>query len=131
MSIRSVSDLRVGVDLVDVARFQERFAGRDEALGEVFTPGELEYCRSRRRPWEHLAARFAAKEAALKALGSGLAGAMTWRDVEVTRDEAGAPALAIHGAVARRLQAARLAPGQVSLAHTRGQAIAVVILTGA
>jgi holo-[acyl-carrier protein] synthase len=118
----------VGVDLVAVSAFQSRFEGRDEVLDGVFTGTELDYCRSQRRPWPHLAARFAAKEAALKALGTGLAGAMTWRDVEVVRDEAGTPALAVSGATAARMAAGGLRPGALSLAHAGDQAIAVVLL---
>ena len=126
-----MADLHVGVDLVDVTAFQARFEGRNEVLDEVFTSSELAYCRSRRAPWPHLAARFAAKEAALKALGSGLAGAMRWREIEVTRDETGAPGLALHGAAAAALEGCRLRVASVSLAHTPGQAVAVVLLSPA
>lgn len=118
----------MGVDLVDVASIRTRFGGRAAMLAEVFTTGELDYCRSRRRSWMHLAARFAAKEAALKALGSGLAGGMTWRDIEIVSDEAGTPHLVFHGAAATRLRAQKLDAASVSLAHTRTQAIAVVVL---
>ena len=121
-------DPRVGVDLVEVAAFQSRFEGRDEVLHQTFTEPELAYCREQRRPWMHLASRFAAKEAALKALGTGLAGAMSWRDIEVTRDAARAPGLLFHGAVAERAARERLAPGSVSLSHTPSHAIAVVLL---
>jgi holo-[acyl-carrier protein] synthase len=116
------------VDLVDVAAFQRRFEHRDEVLAGVFSPSELDYGFAQRHPWTHLAARFAAKEATLKALGSGFAGAMTWRDVEVTRDEAGTPALAFHGVVADAIEKEALGDATVSLSHTRGQAIAVVLL---
>ena len=119
---------RVGVDLVAVEAFRTRFDGRDEVLSGVFGADELDYCRAQRRPWPHLAARFAAKEATFKALGSGLAGAMSWQDVQVRRDEAGAPRLAVEGETARRLERQGLSAGPVSLAHTGGQAIAVVLL---
>ena len=119
---------RVGVDLVDVAAFEARFAGREAALAEIFTDGELGYCRRQPRPWPHLAARFAAKEALLKALTSGLTGAMQWRDIEVTRDPAGTPGLAVSGATAEALQHRKLAAGSVSLSHTSSVAIAVVVV---
>jgi holo-[acyl-carrier protein] synthase len=122
---------RVGVDLVDAEGFQKRFDGRDEILREVFSEAEIAYCCAQRRPWPHFAARFAAKEATLKALGSGLAGAMTWRDVEVTRDSTGAPALAFHGATRAALAREGLNRGSVSLSHTEGHAIAVVMLFAA
>ena len=119
---------RVGVDLVDVPAFEARFAGRDDALAEIFTGGELAYCRRQPRPWGHLAARFAAKEAVLKALSSGLAGAMRWQDIEVTRDPAGTPRLVITGATDEALRGQRLRPGAVSLSHTASHAVAVVLL---
>lgn len=120
---------RVGVDLVDVPAFEARFAGRDDLLAEAFTEAELTYCRDRKRPWPHLAARFAAKEALLKALGTGLAGAMGWRDIEVTRDPAGAPGLVVTGATAEVLRARRLQAGSVSLSHTESIAVAVVVVS--
>jgi holo-[acyl-carrier protein] synthase len=119
---------RVGVDLVDTGRFRSRFEGREDVLRGIFSDAELAYCRAQRRPWPHLAARFAAKEAAFKALRSGLAGAMTWRDVEVTRDAAGAPGLAFHGATVAALAREGLSQGSVSLSHTGTHAIAFVVL---
>src|SRR5207244_13382220 len=88
------------VALVAVAAVRTRFDGRDALLADTFSEAELAYCRSQHRPWVHLAARFAAREATLKALGTGWADAMCWRDVEVTRDPAGAPDLAFSGAAA-------------------------------
>jgi holo-[acyl-carrier protein] synthase len=111
-----------------VETFRTRFAGRDDVLAGVFGAGELEYCQAQRRPWPHLAARFAAKEATFKALGSGLAGAMSWQDVQVVRDEAGTPRLHVAGETARRLAGQDLEAGAVSLAHAGEQAIAVVLL---
>ena len=120
--------MRVGVDLVEVAAFQARFDGRDDLLGDTFTAAELAYCRAQPHPWPHLAARFAALEAALKALGTGLAAAGTWRDIEVTRDPAGTPGLAFHGGMAGALTRAGFERSTVSLSHTATHAIAVVVL---
>ncbi len=111
-----------------VAPFQKRLEGRDDLLAEVFTESELAYARARHRPWVHLAARFAAKEAALKALGTGLAGAIAWREIEVTRDAAGMPGLAFHGAALAALTREGLARGSVSLSHSDDHAVAVVLL---
>ena len=124
-----MQDARVGVDLVDVPSFEHRFTGREDVLAGIFTDAELTYCRKQPRPWPHLAARFAVKEAVLKALGTGLTGAMGWQDIEVVRDPAGAPGIVVRGAVDEALKARRLAPGSVSLSHTTTHAIAVVILT--
>jgi holo-[acyl-carrier protein] synthase len=126
-----VSDARVGVDLVDAQAFETRFAGREDALAEIFTGAELTYCRHQPRSWSHLAARFAAKEALLKALATGMSGAMRWLDIEVIRDPAGAPRLEVHGAVAAALAQRKLAVASVSLSHTATHAIAVVLLTAA
>lgn len=126
-----MDDPRVGVDLVDVAALEARFADRDDLLAEVFTDAEIAYCRGQRRPWAHLAARFAAKEALLKALTSGLSGTIRWRDIEVTRDPAGTPRLAVTGATAERLRREGLREGSVSLSHTDTHAMAVVLLVPA
>ena len=123
--------LRIGVDLVDAQALEARFAGREEALGDVFSDAELTYCRRQRRPWAHAAARLAAKEALLKALATGLSGAMQWRDVEVVRDPAGAPGLRISGGIADALEARRLRVASVSLSHTASHAVAVVLLAPA
>lgn len=120
--------MRVGVDLVDVAAFRARFDGRDDLLRETFSEAELAYCRGQASPWTHLAARFAAREATLKALGTGLAGAIDWRDVEVTRDPAGAPGLVFRGALGQALGRAGLGRSTVSLSHTDTHAIAIVVL---
>ena len=119
---------RIGVDLVDTGACRARFEGRDGLLQQVFTDAEIAYCQDQAQSWPHLAARFAAKEATFKALGSGLAGAMTWRDVEVTRDAAGAPGLEFHGATAAALARTGLTQGSVSLSHTGTHAIAFVVL---
>ena len=123
-------EARVGVDLVEMSSFRSKFEGRDELLKEVFTATEIGYARAQRRPWLHLAARFAAKEATFKALGCGIAGVMGWRDVEVRRDEAGEPSLALSGETARRAAARGLRRFAVSLTHGRQYAVAVVLAFG-
>ena len=88
----------IGVDLVHlprmrdvIERWQERF------LRRVFTDGEIAYCRARRDPTQHFAVRFAAKEAGLKALGTGLRLGINWRELEVRRERGQAPVLVLHG----------------------------------
>lgn len=115
--------ISVGVDIVDVARL-EAALGRSSRLAQrLFTPGEQAYAASRPRPIESLAARFAAKEAAMKALGSGWP-KVSWLDIEVVRGQ-GRPSLLLRG------RAAELASGgrcSVSLAHDGGLAIANVVV---
>jgi len=88
----------IGIDLVLIPRLRqvvERW--QDRFLERVFTATELAYCRSRRDPIPHLAARFAAKEAGLKALGTGLSMGVTWRELEVRRERGQAPTLVLSG----------------------------------
>jgi holo-[acyl-carrier protein] synthase len=113
----------VGVDLVEVARIA-RLTARPGGLTSVLTAGELEYCCSRRRPDVHIAGRFAAKEAVLKALGTGRAGAVRWTDVEVLNDAAGRPIVHLHGACAVRARDFALLSLAISISHTADLAIA-------
>lgn len=88
----------IGVDLVKISRMRE-VIGRweDRFLHRVFTDQEIAYCRSRRDPVPHFAARFAAKEAGLKALGTGLRLGVSWRELEVRRERGQAPRLILSG----------------------------------
>jgi holo-[acyl-carrier protein] synthase len=119
----------IGLDLVEVGRiaaFRERWG--DRGLERLFTRGELRDCMDRAAPDPSLAARFAAKEAFFKALGTGYGRGGDWTDVEVRRDRYGAPSLHLSGraeAMARDLEVARV---KVSLSHTAGMAAAQVLL---
>ena len=117
-----------GIDLVEVARLTvllEKHGAR--FLRRVFTEGEIAACAGRA---EKLAARFAAKEAAAKAFGTGIGEAMAFVDLEVTNTPSGQPQLRWHGAAARTAAAQGVAEARVSLTHTRGHAVASVILLG-
>ena len=118
-----------GVDVAEVARIRaaiERFGNR--FLNRVFTPEELRYCTSKSNAAERLAARFAAKEAGMKAVGTGWRHGVTWQDLEVVRLPGGKPTLRLSGKVAEF--AARLGCRQahLSITHTAEQAMAFVIL---
>jgi holo-[acyl-carrier protein] synthase len=114
---------RVGVDLIEIERLERALERRPALAERVFLPGELDFARQRGRPARHLAARFAAKEAALKALGLGGLG---FRDVEVTGGGSGAPALRLHGRAAAAAEQQGVAL-EVSLTHSRELAAAVVV----
>lgn len=116
--------LCVGIDAVAVSRIERLTAEHPENVEDIFTPEELAYCRSKRRCSEHLAARFAAKEAVLKAFGTGISQRMRWTDVEVVNDAAGRPEVNLAGAVASFAERKGLAGLDVSLTHTEGLAIA-------
>jgi holo-[acyl-carrier protein] synthase len=97
----------IGVDLVKIPRMREVIARWEERfLRRVFTEGEIAYCRARRDPVPHFAARFAAKEAGMKALGTGLRLGVKWREFEVRRERGEAPTLVLHGR-SRELSLAR------------------------
>ena len=93
------------------------------ACAELFTEVEWAYCAGKKNRTAHLAARFAAKEAVLKALGTGLGAGMSWTDVEVLNDSSGRPRLVLHGRPAA-LVSGRGGTAEVSLSHTRTYAIA-------
>lgn len=88
----------IGIDVVQISRMREVIGRWEERfVRRIFTEGEITYCRSRRDPVPHFAARFAAKEAGLKALGTGLRFGIHWRELEVTRERGQAPILVLHG----------------------------------
>ena len=118
-----------GVDITEVARIKaavERFGER--FLRRVFTPAEVRYAQSKANAAERLAARFAAKEAAMKAIGTGLRYGVTWHDVEVVRLPGGRPTLKLTGKVAEFAEQLGCKRIHLSLSHTEEQAIAHVIL---
>src|SRR4051812_23971727 len=113
----------VGVDVVDVARFEASLSRTPGLLDRVFTEAE------RVLPLPSLAARFAAKEALAKALGAP--GGLAWHDAEVVSDERGRPSLVVRGSVAEAAGDAGISSWHVSLSHDGGSAVAVVIAEGA
>jgi holo-[acyl-carrier protein] synthase len=116
----------VGIDAVEVARFRTVLA-RTPAMSErLFTPDELAYATKAKDPTERLAARFAAKEAVLKAMGVGL-GACGWHDIEVVRAESGAPSLVLTAAAAELAAERGVQRWHLSLTHTTILAEAIAI----
>ena len=113
-----------------VARLERLLSDHPDQIGELFTQGEIAYCAGKRRRMEHLAARFAAKEAVLKALGTGLARRMSWTEVEVINDRVGRPAIRLHGEVAAWAAKSGVGNVDVSLAHSEGIAIANAVAVG-
>ncbi|MCP3977936.1 MAG: holo-ACP synthase [bacterium] len=123
--------LGLGIDLLETARMQraiERHGERFES--RVFTEREREDCRERHDRAQALAARFAAKEACLKALGTGWSEGLAFRQVEVVRAANGRPTLELHGEAALRARREGVRSLHVSLTHQPGTVAAVVILEG-
>jgi holo-[acyl-carrier protein] synthase len=118
--------LGLGIDTVDVARFRAVLARRPSVAGRLFTVDELAYAGRSPDPAPRLAARFAVKEAVMKALGVGL-GAFAFHDVEVARAESGEPSLVVTGAAARLATQRGVGKWWVSLTHTDLVAQAVVV----
>lgn len=120
-----------GVDVVDVERFARVLARHGRRFERrCFVPAEISYAEASRRRAEHLAARFAAKEAVAKALGTGLFGGIALRDIEVTRDAHGRPGIRLAGQADRRAKELRIARWLVSLSHTESVAVASVLGLG-
>lgn len=120
----------VGIDAVEADRFRRCLERCPGLAGRLFTEAELAYGERFADPTPRLAGRFAAKEAAMKALGVGL-GAFGWHDVEVTRTVGGAPGLAVVGRAADLAGRQGVVAWRVSLTHTRLLAAAVVVAVGA
>lgn len=115
----------IGSDLIELERFGEALDRHGERMLErLFTEGERAYCETKRRPLPHFAARFAAKEAVAKALGTGIGRHAAWREIEVTRGEEGVPGVRLHGAARDFAAAAGIVRVHLSLSHSRGLALA-------
>ncbi|WP_158945972.1 holo-ACP synthase [Granulicella sp. S190] len=121
--------LGVGTDLIETRRIDESIERYGERfLQRVFTAGEIAYCmRKKKNASESFAARFAAKEAGAKALGTGISRGITWKELEVRREESGRPTLHFRGRAAEMAAAMGVRRVQLSLTHSRDLAMAVVV----
>ena len=118
----------LGIDATDIPRIAatlERYGER--FMTRIFTDGEIAYCQRRREPAIHFAGRFAAKEAAMKALGTGHSQNVLWRDVEVVR-RGGPPQLQFHGGAARRFAAIGAQSSLLTITHSETLALAQVLI---
>ena len=121
--------LSIGIDIVEVYRIRDTIARTPRFAERVFTTAERKYCESRGAAGpQSYAGRFAAKEAFLKALKTGWRGKITWHDVEVVLDEAGAPALSISNEAKKLLDSMGAKRAHLSIAHTTEHAVAEVLL---
>lgn len=123
--------LSVGADLCEIDRIEGVHARLGERfLDRILTADEKEYCLRKQQPWASVAARFAAKEAVMKCLGTGWTQGVTFRDIEVRRARGGAPGLLLHGRAAEHAAARGIACWHLSLSHSRGTALAMVVAEG-
>lgn len=119
----------LGIDLIELARVKktvDRFGER--FLKRIFTEGEIAYCYKKANPVPSLAGRFAVKEAAMKALGTGYSQGVWFRLIEVVRSPGQAPTLHFHGGAKLRADALGIAKASISITHEREMAAAVVVL---
>ena len=120
----------LGLDATEIPRIADMLQRYGERfLERVFTPGEIAYCMRRRNPAPHLAGRFAAKEAGMKAIGTGHALGVLWRDLEVVR-HGGPPHLQFHNAAGRHFARLGATRALLTITHTDTLALAHVILVG-
>ena len=118
-----------GIDLVEIRRIQQSFERYGKRfLDRVFTAAEQAYCMRKRKAAESLAARFAAKEAGAKALGTGISRGVNWLEIEVSREPGGRPTLRFHGRAAQIAEHMGVAHTALSLTHTSELAMASVLL---
>ena len=120
----------IGVDIVEVKRIARALANGNSMIQRVFTEAEADYCQQRKNLYQHYAGRFAAKEAALKALGTGWAQGIRWKDVEVLSGEGGKPELNLYGKALDVFQESGAIRQLVSITHADAYAVAVVVLDG-
>jgi holo-[acyl-carrier protein] synthase len=121
--------LGVGTDLMEIARIHQsidRFGER--FLRRVFTAREIQYCQRKKNAAESFAARFAAKEAGAKALGTGISRGVSWLELEVSREPGGRPTLELSGRAAERAREIGVASVSLSLTHSKDIALAVVVM---
>lgn len=117
-----------GVDIIAISRIAhsiQKYSGKFEE--RVFTPREIDYCRSKADPSKHFAARFAAKEAILKSLGTGMAEGITWQDMEILNQESGQPVLSLTGKGKDVFNSLNLKDIHISMTHDRQYAVAQAI----
>jgi len=118
----------VGIDLVDIERFSKRL-DKQEFINLVFTNGEIETCQRKKHSAQHFAGRFAAKEAYMKAIGTGWSKEANFKEIEIVNDNFGKPELNLSGSTSEFYQKRKFTGKFVSISHTEITATAIVIIT--
>ena len=120
----------IGLDIVEVARIAKALRGSKSITERVFTPEVIRYCSQRKNKYQHFAGRFAAKEAALKALGTGWQAGIRWRDVETTAGPTGQPELTLYGKAAAIFKESKARRSLLTITHSTDYAVACVVIDG-
>lgn len=118
----------IGTDLIEVARIADKISKNAGFRELVFSPNEIAYCEARANKYEHYAARFAAKEAFFKALGTGWKTGTAFNEIEITHNENGKPEIHFLGGTAAAIASMKLGKISVSLSHIKAMASAIVII---
>jgi holo-[acyl-carrier protein] synthase len=120
-----------GIDIVEVLRIAQMIEKHGELfITRVYTDHEIEYCSGRKAATQHYAGRWAAKEAVLKALGTGWRRGISWRDIEIRNDAKGAPTVQLRGGARDVMRAAHIGKLHISISHCRNYAVAHVVAEG-
>lgn len=123
--------LGTGIDIVECLRIAQMIEKHGELfISRVYTEHEIEYCSARKMATQHYAGRWAAKEAVLKALGTGWRRGISWRDIEIRNDKNGAPTVKLRGGARDVMTAAHIGRMHVSISHCRSFAVAHVVAEG-
>lgn len=122
--------LGIGTDIIAVSRIKKAIDANPRFVEKIFTPAEITYCSGKASPAQSYAARFAAKEAVMKALGTGWDGIVNWQDIELVLDTKGCPMLSFYGGALQLATSIGMHSAHVSLSHEKDYAIAYVILEG-
>ncbi|MBL7155515.1 MAG: holo-ACP synthase [Candidatus Omnitrophica bacterium] len=118
-----------GIDIVEISRFRKaKKKWGKEFLNKIFTKNEISYSKKRRFQDQHFAARFAAKEAVLKAFGDNLSSIHNWQDIEIINDKSGKPYVCFHGSAKKLKTKEKINNVVLSMAHCKGHAVANAIL---
>ena len=121
----------IGTDIVECLRIAQMIERHAESfIQRVYTPLEIEYCSSRKAATQHYAGRWAAKEAVLKALGTGWIRGISWRDVEIRNNPGGKPSIALAGGAREVCEQNGIVEVQISISHCRSHATATAIAVG-
>lgn len=121
----------IGTDIIECLRIAQMIERHGELfIGRVFTPSEIQYCRSRKLATQHFAGRWAAKEAVLKALGTGWRRGISWRDIEIQNDSAGRPKVVLRGGARDVMDKLGIAQVMITISHCRSHATAYAMAIG-
>ncbi len=113
----------IGVDIIEINRIKEAIINKTRFKDRFFTPAEVSYCEGHKLPWSYYAGRFAAKEAVVKALGTGFRG-FKWQDIEIIKDGLGKPEVILHNNAEKIAQELQIEEIMISISHSRDYAVA-------